>query len=214
LKAPKCLWIFALARACVLACALLASTPARAGQRAPTSKETPASSAGDAASIDAEVERHRTMGQRLLGRGQTQEAIAEFRRGYELRGDARFLYYIAEGYRQLGLRDQALFFYQRYLSAAPDAPEREDVEELIAGLEASTPPRAAPRPAPPASLAHDVVIVPVDADHAPTSRPLWRRWWVWTALGALVVGSAAVALTAGRARTEVPPTALGDKRFY
>jgi tetratricopeptide (TPR) repeat protein len=210
LKALTGLCIFALAGA------VLAWTPARAGELAPASKEVPARPAGEATSLDDQVARHMTLGQRLLGRGQTQDAIAELRRGYELRADARFLYYIAEGYRQLGLRDQALFFYQRYLSSAPDAPEREDVEELIAGLEAAAKPPAATPPARPGSLAHDVVIVPVDADRpaSPSPRPLWRRWWVWTALGALVVGSAAVALTLGRARTDVPATALGDKRFY
>ena len=53
--------------------------------------------------LDVEVERHAALGQRLLERGRAQEAIAEFRRAYELRADPRFLYDIADGYRQLGL---------------------------------------------------------------------------------------------------------------
>jgi tetratricopeptide (TPR) repeat protein len=180
-----------------------------------------------ARSIDAEVERHATRGQRLLDRGQTQEAIAAFRRAYELRADARFLYDIAECYRQLDLADQAIHFYQRYLSVAPDAPDREEVEAQIAALEKHRPALAKAPPAGGApNLANDVVIIPVPETPAspgsplgldapsPERRPIWKRWWVWAAAGALVVGGAALALTLGRDGTDVPATALGDKSFY
>jgi tetratricopeptide (TPR) repeat protein len=165
--------------------------------------------------LDVEVERHAALGQRLLERGRTQEAIAEFRRAYELRADPRFLYDIAEGYRQLGLRDQARFFYERYLSTAPEAPDREEVEEQLAALGrgAPPPPPAAPPPSPPPSLARDVIIVPVAAAQD-GARPLWRRWWTWTALGAFVAGGVITALLARQTDTQVPATALGDKRFY
>jgi tetratricopeptide (TPR) repeat protein len=177
-----------------------------AGPPTPTSPDAPAPP------TDAEVERHATLGQRLLARGRAQEAIAEFRRGYELRADPRFLFDIAEGYRQLGRSDQALFFYQRYLKAAPEGPDREDAEEQIAELEkTATPPPAAKPPAP--SLAHDVVIVPVEG-RPEEARPLWRRWWAWTAVGVLIVGGAVTAFALGRDRTSVPATALGDQKFY
>jgi tetratricopeptide (TPR) repeat protein len=156
------------------------------------------------AGFDAEVERHAALGQRLLEHGRTQDAIAEFRRAYELRADPRFLYDIAEGYRLLGLRDQARFFYERYLATAPDAPDRDEVEAAIASL--GQPP--APKP----SLAHDVVIIPVPTPIE--SPPLWKRWWVWTAFGAIVAAGVATALLTREHATDVPSTALGDKRFY
>jgi tetratricopeptide (TPR) repeat protein len=152
--------------------------------------------------VDAEVQRHAVLGQRLLERGQTQEAIAEFRNAYELRADARFLYEIGDGYRRLGLRDQALFYFEHYLTAAPEASDRDDVEEQIAAL------RAAPTP----SLAHDVVVVPVVASEA--ERPAWRHWWSWAALGVVIAGGVAAAIVLGRDQTNVPATALGDKKFY
>jgi tetratricopeptide (TPR) repeat protein len=158
--------------------------------------------------LNAEVERHAALGQRLLERGRTQDAIAEFRRAYELRADPRFLYDIAEGYRRLGLVDQARFFYERYLAAAPDAPDRDEVEAALAGLG-----RPAPAPSsPPPSLARDLVIVPVTP--APERPPLWRRWWVWTAFGALAAAGVAAVLLTRHDDTSVPPTALGDKRFF
>jgi tetratricopeptide (TPR) repeat protein len=200
-----------------LFCSSLASI---AGARLARAAEPPVDGA-PARSVDAEVERQATRGQRLLDRGQTQEAIAAFRRAYELRADARFLYDIAECYRQLDLADQAIHFYQRYLSVAPDAPDRDEVEEKIVVLEKHRPALAK---APPAgltpNLANDVVIIPVSPltpvarDAQPEPRPLWKRWWVWAAAGTLVVGGAALALTLGRDQTNVPATALGDKTFY
>jgi hypothetical protein len=71
-----------------------------------------------------------------------------------------------------------------------------------------------------ARLDRDVIVVPVGARDeqraAAASRPpVWRRWWFWTAVGVAVVGGvvAAVALT-GDGEPGVPPTALGDMRFY
>jgi tetratricopeptide (TPR) repeat protein len=173
----------------------VAHGPVRAAEPTPSPVAPP---------VDAEVQRHAVLGQRLLERGQTQEAIAEFRNAYELRADPRFLYEIGDGYRRLGLRDQALFYFERYLSAAPDASDREDVEEQIAAL------RAAP------ALAHDRVVVPVGSPFlAPEAeRPAWRRWWSWAALGVVIAGGLATAIVLGRDQTKVPATALGDQKFY
>jgi tetratricopeptide (TPR) repeat protein len=194
----------------ILATAVLGAAGARA-QTAPAADTAPPDSpAALPRPVDVEVERHAALGQRLLERGRTQDAIAEFRRAYELRADPRFLYDIAEGYRRLGRGDQARFFYERYLAAAPDAPDRDEVEAALAALGRPAPPPApaAPRP----SLARDVVIVPVSTP--PEGAPLWRRWWVWTAFGALVAAGVATVLLTRHGDAVVPATALGDRRFY
>ena len=176
-----------------------AADPPTPGAKAPSINEAPV----DKSPVEAEVQRHAVLGQRLLERGQIQEAIAEFRNAYEVRADARFLYDIGDGYRRLGLRDQALFYFEHYLSAAPDAPDREDVEEQIAALRATSAPRQA----------HGVVVVPTAA--APEAeRPMWRRWWSWAALGVVIAGGVAAAVVLGRDQTKVPATALGDQKFY
>lgn len=161
-----------------------------------------------------------TLGERHLERGRYQDAIAEFRRAYELRADPRFLFDIAESYRQLGAVDRALFFYDRYLASAPEAPDRDDVRLKMAELERVRSRGLPLAPAPPPSLAHDVVVVPIGAagDEAPARhrRPIWKRWWFWTIVGAAAItaGVITAAAVAGGSNPAVPETQLGDKRFY
>ena len=47
------------------------------------------------------------------------------------------------------------------------------------------------------------------------SPPLYRRWWFWTAVGVAVLGGIAVgvALSSGSG-SSLPPTELGNMRFY
>jgi tetratricopeptide (TPR) repeat protein len=167
------------------------------------------------------VERHAALGQRHLEHGRYQDAIAEFRRAYELRAEPRLLLGIAEAYRLYGIVERALFFYQRYLAAIPeDAPDRADVEQKMSELEQARQRTAAPA-APAPRLDNDVLIVPVAAAPPVAQRPgrrapLWHRWWFWTALGAVAAAgaiTAAAALSRG-SQTQVPSTDLGDRRFY
>ncbi|MDB4981809.1 MAG: hypothetical protein JWM82_2561 [Myxococcales bacterium] len=193
--------------------------PRAGAETPPEAKAAPDVSIG----IDAEAQRHALLGQRLLERGEGQRAVGEFRRAYELRADARFLFDIAEAYERIGLDDQARFFYDRYLRAAPDALDRDEVQERLdalakrtAGAKPSLVP-AASAPAP-GSFAHDVVVIPVapvaPVADAPESPPLWRRWWPWASLGALVAGTAIAIYAIDRAQTPAPATSLGDKTFY
>jgi tetratricopeptide (TPR) repeat protein len=197
----------AVARGVVLVGALFAAGAARAQLTPPTGSAPPDVSAAPRP-LDVEVERHAALGQRLLERGRTQDAIAEFRRAYELRADPRFLADIAGAYRRLGRADQARFFYERYLAAAPEAPDRDEIEAALAALGRPVGPPAA---VPPPSLARDVVVVPVAT---PEGTPTWRKWWVWTAFGAVVAAGVATVLLTRRTDTAVPATALGDQRFF
>jgi tetratricopeptide (TPR) repeat protein len=195
----------------VIALAVVQSASAAASGATPPAAEPPATGGGD-----VEVDWHAALGQRHFERGRYQDAIAEFRRAYELRADPEFLREIGDSYRQLGIVDRALFFYDRYLAARPGAPDRDDVSDKIAELERA---RAAAGSAPRPSLARDVLIAPADAASlAPPAprRPVWQRWWFWTAAGALLVAGVATALTitAGHNQTTVPTTDLGSKRFY
>jgi tetratricopeptide (TPR) repeat protein len=147
------------------------------------------------------------LGERLYLLGRYDEAVAEYRRAYELRADPKFLYHIARCYRELGAGDQALFYYERYLAVAPAAPERDEVLDRIAEIEAL---RA--RPTRPARTRP--IIVQDDTRKGPPPQGPWRKWWFWTALGAAVATGVAAALVANRSEPVSPATDLGDKTFY
>jgi hypothetical protein len=70
-----------------------------------------------------------------------------------------------------------------------------------APVAAAPPPRAGavdgPAGGPPMLLA-----APAPADSAPASRPVYKRWWFWTLLGAAVIGGAVAAIMVGNASTK------------
>lgn len=189
-----------------MAVALAAAAPA--GAAAPA----------DVRTMNAEADQHATVGQRHLDGARYQDAIVEFRRAYELRADPRFLYDIGEAYRRLGVIDRALFFYDRYLATAGEAPDRDEVERKIAELERARSRSAAAAAGAPAlaNLSHDVRITAVDGPPPePRAAAPWRRWWFWTAVGAAVIaGAVTAALVGGQGGGAATPTELGDKRFF
>jgi tetratricopeptide (TPR) repeat protein len=190
----------------VLAQVLLAAGLAR-GAGGPVAAAASPDAGG---STEAEVAEHVALGHRLYQRGQYQEAIVEFRRAYEVRADPRFLYEIAESYRQLGATDQALFYYDRYLAGAPAALDRDVALDRVVELESL-------RARPPAPALRSSPLSPGEGGPGtpkPRATPTWRKWWFWTALGVAVAAGITAAALAGRSDSGVPATDLGDQRFY
>jgi tetratricopeptide (TPR) repeat protein len=170
--------------------------------------------------------RHHERGTTFYNLGQFEEAISEFRKGYEQKGDPVFLLNIGESYRQLGAHEKALFFYRRYLSAMPTAPNRAELDEKVAALqqlvEAQERARSpAPPPPVPPRLAEAPPLVPSQAEldlaAHPAARPgpFWQRWWFWAGVGGVVAGGIAVGLLVSSAhQTKPPATDLGTMRFF
>ena len=201
-----------LLRASALALTLLAA--GRASGDEPSPAPTPATPTSTApttppASLpaDAEIDEHVAQGHRLYQLGRYQEAIAEYRRAYELRADPPFLFQIAESYRQLGATEQALFYYDRYLAGAADGSDRDAAEERVSELE-----RLRARPA--VATAPSLIAAPGTGATAKPPTPVWRRWWVWTAIGAALAAGVTVAALAGRSESTIPTTDLGNKKFF
>ena len=69
--------------------------------------------------------------------GRFTEAIAEFEKAYDVDPAPILLFNIAQSHRQLGNKEKALFFYRRYLEQAPDAPNRQNVEQRMKDLAVS-----------------------------------------------------------------------------
>ncbi len=159
------------------------------------------------------MQAHRAVGHRLSRLGRYEEAVAAFRRAYEVKADARLLFDIAECYREMGAVDQALFYYDRYLAGWPDAFDRAEVDEKVAELEAMRG-GAPPRTAVAARRRHPQMIVEPPPGKPRQTPRLWQRWWFWTAVGAVVLGGVGVAVASSGSGTSLPPTDLGNKRFF
>lgn len=174
------------------------------------------------ASVQVETQRHAELGRRHFEHGRYQEAIAEYRKAYELKGDPIFLFEVATCYRQLELNDRALFFYERYQAASPNAANRDEVNRIIAELERGLKnetgiptPRLPPRDRvmPPSE---DTRLESLSLDERRPARapaPRWRRWWVWTAVGIVAAGAAAALVFSTSGSSAIPTTELGNKRF-
>lgn len=131
-------------------------------------------------------------------------ALSDFKEAYRLHSDPVFLFNIAQCHRRLGNSIDAVTFYRSYLRESPAAPNRAEVEKIVAELEAQNTAKqqeaerlkaqeaerakaqeAAARPANGADVAV-VVAAP------PAKKPLVKKPWFWVA----VVGGAAVVATA------------------
>jgi tetratricopeptide (TPR) repeat protein len=132
------------------------------------------------------------------------EAIREFEAGFIEEPLPSFLYNIAQAHKHAGRPAKAVAYYQKYLDLLPNAPDRAQVEQEIAELGAAPP--VAPAPA----AAAVVPPAPAPADGPPP--PIYKRWWLWAAVGAVVViAGAAVAIGVATSRPAYPSTDLG---FY
>jgi len=150
--------------------------------------------AGTAGADDtASARQHYQTGTRLFEVGEYRKALEEFRAAHVAKPDPAFLYNSAQCHRLLGERREALTLYRRFLTLDPQSPKRPLVEKQIRELELATAP---PSPAPPGGLALAARTEPA----APPRQdaPLYKRWWLWAAVGAVAAGAvAAVALSAG-----------------
>jgi tetratricopeptide (TPR) repeat protein len=130
-----------------------------------------------------------------------QEAVAHFSSGYKLDPQPAFLLNIAQSYRGMGLFKEAIQFYQAFLQASPSTPLRSQVEEMIREMHAKLEAREARKDVPPLkerprpSPAHlgSSAANPVDSSPPPASlpapgspTPVYKKWWLWTAVGIAV----------------------------
>ncbi len=118
-------------------------------------------------------------------------AIAEFEAGYLLQPLPSFLYNIAQAHKQAGRREKAVKYYQKYLDLDPGASDRAEVEKVIAELSAL--PREVPHPEP--RLVSPMIEAAPPAK--PSPGPIYRRWYVWTAVALVVIAAVAIGVGVG-----------------
>jgi tetratricopeptide (TPR) repeat protein len=156
---------------------------------------------------------HFERGEKLYSLTRFSEALDEYQKAFEARPIPDFLFNIGQCYRNLGDLDSAIFSYRKYLTLAPDASNRAQVEELIAQLQAQKDQDDTRRlglQQPPGR--------PTAAPQRPTAgpehpdRPIYRAWWFWT--GVAVLGAAGGVALYEVTRAQGPPsTNLGNIVF-
>jgi tetratricopeptide (TPR) repeat protein len=130
---------------------------------------------------------HYQIGRIEYGKGHVREALAEFRKAYEAAPIPDLLYNIGRCLEELGDRGAAATSYERYLAAKPDAPERDELEAHIGELRRA--PAVTVGPAPLAASVRQTL--------PPERPPVYRRWWFWTGIAAVVAVGVGVGVGVG-----------------
>ena len=159
------------------------------------------------------AKRHFERGEKLYALTRFREALDEYQKAFDAKPIPDFLFNIGQCYRNLGDYDAAIFSYQKYLKLAPDAPNRDKVEQLIADLEAKQDQADTQRDTQRLGLARNRRTEPEPEEPAePSDRPVYKTWWFWT--GIAVVGVAGGVGVYELTKSSGPPsTNLGNIVF-
>jgi tetratricopeptide (TPR) repeat protein len=141
------------------------------------------------------------------------EALDSFKDAYRAKTDPAFLFNIAQCLRKLERMEEAATFYRTYLRRAPEAPNRAEVERHLKDIESQL---AAASPVIPQGTfpAQETPRIDLSPRPAPEieEHPLYKRWWIWTAAGAVAAGAAAtIIILARRDPTSIPSSGLGHQ---
>lgn len=143
---------------------------------------------------------HYKKGEEAFAGGQYGDAYREFEAGYALVPRPLFLLNMAHSERRRGQLRKAFALYKRYLVVEPETKFRADVASVIKEIEgalaaeeaAQTPPTKAVPLSPgatPASAVPAAGLLTTSPRVAPdASRPVYKRWWFWTAAGGIAIG--------------------------
>ena len=82
----------------------------------------------------SEAKAHFEKGQTHYTLGEFEEAAAEFKEAYRLKHEPAILYNVAQAMRQSHQYQQAYFYYSQFLHLRPEAPNRSEVEGLMAQM--------------------------------------------------------------------------------
>ncbi len=161
------------------------------------------------AGVDDQAKELYQAGRKAFNVGDFAEAVDKFKAAYKLSEKPALLYNLAFAHDKAGQRKEAIFFYERYLAEDSSAPEERqgEVNARIKALKkeqatAATAKKVIKKAAKPA---------PVKAAPKTVKTPLYKKWWLWTIVGVVVVGGVATGVVLGTRdkHTNVPPTELG-----
>lgn len=181
------------------------------------------------------------LGSKHYNLGEFQQALDAFREAYRDYDDPSFLFNIAQCERQLGHKREAVREYRAYLNNAPEsAGNRDAIKQVIAQLEKEiadeqattkmpptgtvTPPLPPATTTPATNAATAETTTPATATTPsattltasappPSERtPAYKKWWVWTIVGGVVVAGVTTGLVLGLPKSApTATTSLGTR---
>jgi tetratricopeptide (TPR) repeat protein len=143
------------------------------------------------------------------------QALADFKEAYRNYEDPSFLFNIAQCERMLNHKREAARAYRTYLASATNAPNRDEVAELIRKLDqdiqaedaASAEKRRTAEPhSVPLSVPAAAMVATQAPPPAPQKMPVYKKWWLWTIVGVAAAG-AGLGLGIGLSQSPAPASA-------
>lgn len=133
--------------------------------------------------------------------GRYHEAAKEYEAAFELKDDPALLFNIAQAYRLAHEYADAVRAYRAYLRRLPNADNATEVEARIHEMQElinqqrsteQRPPLGtiAPTMKPAESPPPATTAAATATATAPERKPLYKKWWLWTAVGVVAVGAA------------------------
>ena len=200
---------------------LLAAAPVLAAKPKPTPPPAPAAQAPDPSKLEAKQLTQAANQDYTLGR--FEEALDKYSRAYEKFKAPELLFNIGQCHKNLHEKDRAVFFFQGFLRAKPDAQNRKLVEDMIVELKAEIA-RDEQAAREKERLEQQRLLMAQNDDTTPPGlragkspeTPVYKKPWFWVVIGtgvAVVAGGVATAVYFGtQAPARVPTQGNVDLR--
>lgn len=129
-------------------------------------------------------------------------AIADFKEAYRISDQPGYLFNIAQAFKKKGDCRQASTFYKNYLRRAPDAQNRDKIQQWIAEMDecaakqpvVTTPPPTTTNTPPPTTTAL-APAEPPEEDETPSAPPASEKTWMkYAGFGGLGIGALGLGL--------------------
>ncbi len=120
------------------------------------------------------------LGERYYQSGQYSLSIQAFRQAYVLKPLPIFLYDMAQAHRLAGQTDEAIQLYERYLREDPGTQQKAEIDAYLAQLHQK---QEQDR------LAAAARLRLLEQPPSQPPRPVYKKWWFWTALGTVAAGA-------------------------
>lgn len=148
------------------------------------------------------AKRHFDRGQKFFALGKFEEALDQYQQAYDAKPFPDFLFNIGQCHRNLKNYDAAIFSFKKYLKLAPDADNRDQVEEYIADLEAEQERESSRK----LRLVEERRPQPLPEGKT----PVYKKWWFWTGVALVGAGTGLGIYAATRpSETSSPPMTTG-----